>query len=59
MYDTRVLDDKKEELIELIKLQQSINDPWFRFLQTLKSNYLLCKYKNDVGLGDRDLEAEK
>jgi hypothetical protein len=59
VYDTRVLDDKKEQLIELIKLQQSINDPWFKFLQTLKSYYLLCKCKNDVGLGDRDLEAEK
>ena len=58
MYDTRVLDGKKEELIELIKLQQSINDPWFHFLQTLKS-YLLCRRNNDVGLGDRDLEVEK
>jgi hypothetical protein len=58
VYDTRVLDAKKEELIQVIKLQQSINDPWFSFFQTLKK-HLVCRSKNDVSLADRNLEAEK
>lgn len=57
-YDTRVLEAIKEELIEVIKLQGSINSPWLIFIHYLKK-YLFCRCKNNVDLRDRNLEDEK
>jgi HSP90 family molecular chaperone len=53
-----VLEAIKEELIEVIKLQGSINSPWLIFIHSLKK-YLFCRCKNNVDLRDRNLEDEK